>query len=188
MIRIARQDPADARAIWDVHYRTWLATYPNAAVGITAEDIIHRFETQMTAEAIADFARRLAGPSDMLRLSAWQDDTLAGVCRVIARPDHLKLQTLYVLPQYQRRGIGRALWDEALRLLGNPGQAIVHVASFNTGAIRFYERLGFADTGKRWINEDIVFRNGAKLPEMEMLRIAAAGEHHAAALGPIRPA
>lgn len=171
MIRIARPQPAHARAIWDILYRTWLATYPNAAAGIIAEDIVYRFETEMTEPAIADFARILAEPSDTEhRLSAWQDDTMVGVCRVLTKPDHLKLQTLYVLPQYQRRGIGRALWDEALRLLGDPGKAIVHVATFNTGAIRFYESLGFIDTGRRWINQEIVFRNGAKFPEMEMIR------------------
>ena len=182
MIRIARPSPADARAISDLLYRTWLATYPNADAGITAEDIVHRFETERTEAAMADFARRLAEPSDApLRLCAWQDDTMVGVCRVFTRPDHLKLQTLYVLPQYQRRGIGRQLWAEAQRLLGDPGKAIVHVAAFNAGAIRFYESLGFVDTGKRWINQEIVFRNGAKFPEMEMVRHSAASDRQGTA-------
>ncbi len=40
-------------------------------------------------------------------------------------------------------------------------------------AIRFYEKLGFVDAGKRWKDEKRKMRSGAPLPEMEMvLRVA----------------
>lgn len=175
MIRIAPARPEDARANREVVYRTWLATYPNADLGITVEDIVHRFRDVFSAPSIEAFARRLAEPpANEIRLDAWRDDTLVGVCRVLTGPERLTLQMISVLPEHQRLGIGRALWREAVRSAGPRPEAIVHVASYNARAIAFYESLGFADTGKRW-DSDLGFPSGALLPEMEMMARFAIG-------------
>ncbi|MCC6735066.1 MAG: GNAT family N-acetyltransferase [Bauldia sp.] len=169
MIRIAPSHPDDVRASREVVYRTWLATYPNLERGISVEDIAHHFRDVFSEPSIAAFARRLAEPHpDEIRLDAWRDDTLVGVCRVLTSLERLKLQMIYVLPEHQRLGIGRALWQEALRSTGPRPEAIVHVASYNARAIAFYESLGFVDTGKRW-ESDLGFLSGALLPEMEMV-------------------
>ena len=45
----------------------------------------------------------------------------------------------------------------------------VEVATFNKGAIAFYERLGFIDTGRRFAKERFKMPvSGALIPEMEM--------------------
>jgi len=43
------------------------------------------------------------------------------------------------------------------------------VATYNTGAIEFYKRCGFRDTGKRWEEKKFRLRSGAAIPAMEML-------------------
>lgn len=119
--------------------------------------------------AIAAVASHLAQPNpDQIRLHAWRDEVLVGVCMVLTSPGRLKLQVIYVLPEHHRLGVGRALWREAVRLAGWRPEAIVQVATYNARAIAFYESLGFADTGKRW-ESDLGFPSGALLPEMEMM-------------------
>jgi ribosomal protein S18 acetylase RimI-like enzyme len=48
----------------------------------------------------------------------------------------------------------------------------VEVATYNANAIRFYEGLGFVDTGKRMSDPKFTMKSGAIIPEMEMRREA----------------
>jgi hypothetical protein len=49
---------------------------------------------------------------------------------------------------------------------------VVEVATYNTNAIKFYERLGFVDTGKRISDPKLMMKSGAIIPVMEMRREA----------------
>jgi len=53
---------------------------------------------------------------------------------------------LFVDPEQQRGGLGRALVAHALRL---KGELSVEVYAANAGARAFYRRLGFEETGRR---------------------------------------
>jgi GNAT superfamily N-acetyltransferase len=61
---------------------------------------------------------------------------------VAAYPAHLHID---LLPKYQRQGLGRALMVTMLSALDAAGASAVHVAmaTANTGARVFYDRLGF---------------------------------------------
>lgn len=61
---------------------------------------------------------------------------------------YVLVDTIAVAPAYQRRGIGRALIEAAVAWGRNYGAQDLElgVAAFNTAAIAFYERLGFAQT------------------------------------------
>jgi len=56
-----------------------------------------------------------------------------------------------VLPEFRGRGVGRALLDEAERLAHAAGidRVTLLVGSFNDGAHRLYERVGFAEWERR---------------------------------------
>ena len=54
---------------------------------------------------------------------------------------------LYVLEEYQRRGVGYALMKRALALLSGCRTVGVRVLKDNAKAIRFYERVGFRPDG-----------------------------------------
>ena len=62
-----------------------------------------------------------------------------------------ELYSLYVDPEHWGRGLGTRLHDGALTHLGREGwsEAILWVLEGNTGAQRFYERLGWCDDGGR---------------------------------------
>lgn len=75
---------------------------------------------------------------------------------------------IYVLPGFERKGIGRFLLTEAVRLASADEQSVTVFASLN--AVPFYERSGFTR-----VNETSCVRNGVELPLVEMkLRYYAA--------------
>jgi len=60
-------------------------------------------------------------------------------------PSEAEIKSLAVLEEYQGRGVGRRLVEEALALLASEGVATVRVATAaaDTGVLRFYQRRGF---------------------------------------------
>jgi len=59
----------------------------------------------------------------------------------------VKLFQLYVLPQYQGRGVGKLLLDEILESFFEAGEFLAEVEEKNAGAIGFYEKNGFVKSG-----------------------------------------
>ena len=61
------------------------------------------------------------------------------------------VDTIAVVPLYQQQGIGRSLMQAAVAWGHNHGAQDLEltVAAFNTGAIAFYESLGFVATNAR---------------------------------------
>lgn len=54
-----------------------------------------------------------------------------------------ELTALYILPEYQRKGVGTELFAGALSLLDGAMQLFVYVDDLNDPAKAFYEKLGF---------------------------------------------
>ncbi len=76
---------------------------------------------------------------------------------------------LYILPEYQGKGVGKMFWGECVKYFDNNKKIIVQVATYNTGAIKFYEKLGFKDNGKRFSEERLRMPiSRVLIPEMEM--------------------
>jgi ribosomal protein S18 acetylase RimI-like enzyme len=75
---------------------------------------------------------------------------------------------IYVLPEYQGKGIGKLLWNELSKYLDINKETFVEVATYNENAIKFYEKLGFVDTNKRFTDERFRMRSGGIIPQMEM--------------------
>ena len=75
------------------------------------------------------------------------DGTDIGYMAIHVLPDSLKINQLFILPEYQGRGIGRAcmlLVMEKCRRLGL--KACLRVLKVNPRALAFYQRLGFIQT------------------------------------------
>lgn len=172
-IQIFPAAPKDVRGMQEVLYRTWLATFPDEKTGITVDDIDDRYKNAFTEESLKRGADIMANPREgETHLVAKEGDRVVGVCRVIEREDANQLQAIYVLPEYQRRGVGRLLYEEAQKVFDPKKDIIVQVATYNTNAIEFYKRLGFQDTGKRWEDEKFKMKSGAVLPQLEMAIMA----------------
>ncbi len=173
MITIQKPNKEDVKDIQQVFYKTWLATYPNSDIGITVEDIEERFKNRFSEKAIQKRLDDISNKNcDKLFLVAKNNNEVVGVCRVIKEDKLNKLEAIYVLPEFQGQGIGKMFWIEALKFWNNDKIIIVQVASYNSNAIRFYERLGFVDTGKRFTDENLKMPvSGILIPEMELVII-----------------
>lgn len=169
-ITISIATPQDAEGMVKVFYKTWLATYPNEEVGITVDDIEDRFKERFTEESIKKASEKIANPPEgSTTFIAKEGDIIVGVCRILVSEQENRIGAIYVLPEYQGKGIGKKLWEQAQKIFSLKKDTFVSVVSYNANAIEFYKRLGFEDTGKRWNDENFKMKSGTTLPEMEMV-------------------
>lgn len=170
MFTIKHPTIEDVPDIQEVFYRTWLATYPNEEVGITLADIEEKYKDRYSEEAINKRKNDILHPSpDSFFLVAKEDNLVVGVCRSRKENDYNELTAIYVLPDYQQKGIGRMLWEKTLEFLGDQKDIIVHVAAYNQPAINFYQRIGFVDSGKRMAEKHKMPISGVYIPEIELV-------------------
>jgi ribosomal protein S18 acetylase RimI-like enzyme len=158
----------DIREIEQVLYKAWLNTYPNEELNITVDDIKYRFKDNFTEEALTKRWKKMVSDQTTRVLVAKDNGRVIGFIKTVVNPEKNQLQAIYLLSEYQGKGIGNLLWEEGKKILDPKKNTIVHVVTYNKAAIRFYEKLGFKDTGKRWTDERFTMRNGAVMPEMEM--------------------
>src|SRR5580693_1949436 len=93
---------SDAEAVERLRYETWLATYPNAEIGITTEDVEDRFKDRFTAEALSKKADEIQETRSIGKfLVAIADGRIVGFCKVVRIEKGNQLQGIYILPEFQ---------------------------------------------------------------------------------------
>jgi ribosomal protein S18 acetylase RimI-like enzyme len=149
---------ADAAAIAAVRIDSWLATYrgvmPDAFLdGMKLEDSVVHWRTILEAlpaagERICVFVAESGG-------------VIIGFASgmLLAQPKHgmgAELTAVYLLPEWQRSGIGRRMVQKVARTLQAQGSdsLLVWVIANNTMARNFYEELGGALLVKQKFNWD----------------------------------
>ncbi len=142
-VRPARPD--DLPDLQEVARRTWRATY----TGLIPNADIERFlERHYSLEALGRALERLG---EGMLVAAVDDQVVGYATCGVNRENSGELFAIYVLPEWQRRGVGRRLWQRAikhLRSLGLP-EMVVWVLANNEPARRFYERQGATLLGNR---------------------------------------
>ena len=135
---------ADASAIGAIHARSWAATYPS----IPAPSLKQERKV---------WARRLADAGDGRQtITARTEGRVRGFLHLGPSPDadddpattgHVF--SFHVEPDLARRGIGRALMDEAVRRFHAAGDTVatLWVVSGNHGSRRFYQQVGWQPDG-----------------------------------------
>ena len=124
----------------------------------------------------AFLARQVTG--EVSYLAAWRGDAAVGVgaVRWTGRggwPDP-ELSNLHVPEPLQSQGIGTAIVRFAEDLVRSRGYArlVIGVDENNVRAAALYERLGYADTGRRWSGSYTWFDEaGAEHEETEHVRV-----------------
>jgi ribosomal protein S18 acetylase RimI-like enzyme len=107
-----------------------------------------RAELRPMFELAEDSKSQLDGYIGLGRvLVASDDDAIAGHLQLIEGPEpgEVELKSLAVLPARQGAGIGRALVAAAIERSAADGRQrmLVSTAAADTGALRFYQRVGF---------------------------------------------
>jgi ribosomal protein S18 acetylase RimI-like enzyme len=97
--------------------------------------------------------RRAEGGPASVNFIAREGGVDVGLAAVFAEPGapgRLHLVSMWVDPRYRRRGVARALVDQAVHWAAErrAREVILWVADQNTAARRLYERIGFRPTGE----------------------------------------
>jgi ribosomal protein S18 acetylase RimI-like enzyme len=170
-IEVYSGEAKDARLIQEVFYKTWLTVYPNAEAGITEDDIHDFFSKKLTDRRIAELAQHLAYPDPHhMLLAAKAGDHVVGVVRAGGDDEYNRLFALYVLPEYQGRGIGHELWGAVQYLFDSRLPTQLGVTPYNTKAIAFYEKLGFKAMHTVVYNPLFRMKSGNIIPSIGMVR------------------
>jgi GNAT superfamily N-acetyltransferase len=126
MIRECR--PEDAPRILDI-----INQAATAYGGVIPDDCYH--QPYMSAEELAGEMRRV-------RFLGWEEEQLVGVMGIEPVADVTLIRHAYVLPRWQRRGIGSRLLKHLIGLTGT-GRLLVGTWAAASWAIDFYRRHGF---------------------------------------------
>lgn len=149
----------DAEQKGFVHFTSWKETYVNLMPKEYLDKLqlencisIAKKYPQNTIVAVVD--------NIVVGFSGYLEDS-----REIAsvRPSS-EIMAIYILKKYQKKGIGYALMQEALKCI-TKRKVILFVLEGNSNAINFYKRIGFIFTGHK------IFKSvlGGKLIELEMV-------------------
>ncbi len=156
--------------IQEVFHKAWLATYPNEKIGITVDDIEDRFKDIYSEERVAKRRGHIEKSiENEAFLVAKEGDKVVGLCRAVRYDDKNQLHAIYILPEYQGKGIGTKFWNSLRDFFDDAKDTYLEVADYNDKAIGFYERLGFEDTGRRFVDEKMQMKSGSNIPQMEMI-------------------
>ncbi len=169
---------SDAEAIAHVHIRTWQDAYANifpqehlAELSDTLAARTDQWRTHITVhEAIP-----------VLVVAEVADGRVVGFAGAGAQtdPEHIyeaELFVLYILPEFQRKGLGQALFSEVVSALQNLGfsSMLLWVLAQNRSARQFYEKMGGILIGEKEFNRwgEQYMLAGYGWPELFRLDIA----------------
>lgn len=168
-IVIIQAAPEDVKKIREIQKEVWLATYPNEEHGITTGAIEQQFaDKEKTSTWIRQVKQALVSGES----SGWTakvDNKIVGYCFLRKMEDKNRIMAIYVLPQYQKQGIGKALMEKMFEWIDNTKPTALEVASYNVNAIAFYKSFGFVENGPIQ-NEVAALQTGIVIPEIEMIK------------------
>jgi ribosomal protein S18 acetylase RimI-like enzyme len=129
----------DAVAIGNVAQRTWNDTY----AGIILPENQERLLGQWYAPAALEKAIKRS--ESWLYVAVAQGEVIGFAQFIMRDKGRGELTRIYVLPEWQRQGVGSRLLREGLTTLSTHGveEVFVHVEKGNAKGIRFYERSEF---------------------------------------------
>ena len=135
MLTFSPAAPADAPLLGQLRQRCWAATYR----GIYPDEMIDQFDHAW--HETRDLAR-IASPDFDVRIIREEGAAIGYI--VIRHGDPPQLYSLYLLPEYQRRGVGRAAFQRMADYCAerNRPYFLCQCQPENAPALAFYHRMG----------------------------------------------
>lgn len=118
-----------------VHYTSWMETY----TGIIKQEYLDSMSLERSIEIAQQYPENT--------YVAVSNGKIIGFASYSKSRDDIdntgEIMAIYVLREYSKKGIGKALMDKCLEELSNYKKVHVWVLSSNENAIEFYEHIGF---------------------------------------------
>jgi ribosomal protein S18 acetylase RimI-like enzyme len=171
-VEISIAGPEDTNGIREVQYKSWLANTVNEESHRTFDDVnkmrpaSSRDEPLSEAKLKSDVQSRKNSLPKSETFVAKANQKVIGFCTVVRGSEQNSLAEISIIPAFQGKKIGRRLWASARQFIDQNNDTTVALLRRNTPAKKFYEGLGFAETGVSWEDEDLKNGSGASVIEM----------------------
>lgn len=137
MIEVRKAELADVEAVREIGLKTW----PVAYGGLVSEKFIVDGLAQWWSPEAVEWLIR-----NGITLVAAEGEQLVGMVGLGREGDFWVMWKLYVLPDHQGKGVGKALLDAAIKALPEgTTELLLDVLVANEKAIAFYRANGFGD-------------------------------------------
>lgn len=169
-MEISIAGPEDTHGIRAVQYRSWLANTVNEESGRSFDgankmrSVSSRHgKSKLKKDVRCSRNNSLPGSETVV---AKVNQKVVGFGTVVRGSEQNSLAEIYIIPAFQGKKIGRRLWDSARQFIDQNNNTTVALLRLNTPAKRFYEGLGFAETGVSWEGENLKNEDGTTVIEM----------------------
>jgi ribosomal protein S18 acetylase RimI-like enzyme len=137
VITICRAQIDDIRGIKAVLAATWTDTYSS----LLSESSIASVSTEWHSPSV--LAAEIHRTSTFTGVAKSVSSEIVGMITAHSQGELLLITRLYVLPTYQRQGIGTRLMDESFRAFPRTRRVQLDVEEENPKGRAFYKKLGF---------------------------------------------
>lgn len=136
---------SDVEAIRRMHAQSWLDTYSNDEAGISYDWVKQKTDSWLTPEGLEKSQEYLGDifndPEHFYRI-ALDGERVIGFIHVDSKDGHKHLGALYIDKDYHGTGLAQTMMKLADDWIGNE-KVSLEVVTYNTRAIRFYEKHGY---------------------------------------------
>ncbi len=169
-IKISKAIPDDAWGIQNLTIEASSGMYK--LCGWSEEEIRNHFPEDKTKEAVERLKKNIANftDSDILLVAKDEDDKIVGCCFAERQDSLNRIEAVYVTEDFQGTGLAQKLYSEAFKFLNSENSTTLDVFSLNEKAIKFYKKLGFVETDKKFFDERFRDAKGETLEITEMIR------------------
>lgn len=148
-IRLAKTEK-DLKGILNVQVKTWVDAYTNVERGITRSMILEHYKKRHIKEYFKGRYELLKDTDNRIWIALdAHDRIIIGWIGCTKEGENKGGFGIYVLPNYQRLGIGKKLMAKGLKWLSTQKYIEIGVLEYNKVALNFHKKLGFYLTGKR---------------------------------------
>ena len=169
-IKISKALPSDALGIQTLVAESSKGMYK--LCGWSDEDISNHFTpekiksgSEKLEQAIYSFTN-----SNILIVAKDTAGEIIGCCFAEKNETENRIEAIYLLPEYQGKGLSKELYAKSYKKLDNSRDTFLDVFSLNTRAINFYKKLGFSETGKKFYDRSYSDsrKNPLEITEMKL--------------------
>jgi ribosomal protein S18 acetylase RimI-like enzyme len=141
MVTIRRAQIGDIPGIGSMLAVTWRDTYSSFLSESAIAKVTAKWHSPEVLEA------EINRSSTFLGIAESSSHDIVGVVTAHSHEELLLIARLYVLPRYQRQGIGGELMEESYRAFPQAQRVELGVEEQNAKGRAFYRKLGFREVG-----------------------------------------